>query len=530
MGEVTRMLLCGLICGFALSLEARAGPIWSDYAGDAQHTAISSVASQRLQTIRWQTPVDLAPQYSGNDLLIHYGSPLVTAANTVVIPVKTGATNGFEVDARSGSNGALRWSQASDYILPPHDWTPSFSPAITPAGRLYLPGAGGTVLWRDSVDAASGATGRIAFFGNASYAGNTAAYNSNVFINTPITSDAAGNIYFGYQVTGANPGNLSSGIARIAANGAGTFVSAASAAADGSIAKVVQNCAPALSADGTKVYIAVNRGDFQGGDLLALDATTLATVGKVALKDAATGNDALLADDGTASPTVGPNGDVYFGVLENPFPANHDRGWLLHFSGDLTQQKTAGAFGWDDTASIVPAAMVASYTGSSTYLLMTKYNNYASVGGDGVNKIAILDPNATEVDPITGATVMREVMTHAGVTPDAEFPGLPGAVREWCINTAVVDPFTDSILANSEDGRLYRWSLATNTFSEVIVLTPGLGEAYTPTIIGADGTVYAVNNATLFAVGDIPEPGTIGLAGLAILALARRRRRAQTAD
>jgi uncharacterized repeat protein (TIGR01451 family) len=96
------------------------------------------------------------------------------------------------------------------------------------------------------------------------------------------------------------------------------------------------------------------------------------------------------------------------------------------------------------------------------------------------------------------------VITIAGVTHDDDFPNNPNAVREWCINTAVVDPFTKSVLANSEDGKLYRWDLANNVFSEVITLTPGIGEAYTPTLIGPDGTVYAINNATLFAVGNVP--------------------------
>src|SRR5207248_10540237 len=133
---------------------------------------------------------------------------------------------------------------------------------------------------------------------------------------------------------------------------------------------------------------------------------------------------------------------------------NHDRGWLLHFSADLKSTRTvnsvttplaSGAFGWDDTASIVPATMVPSYHGLSTHLLMTKYNNYAGVGGDGLNKLAILDPGDTQTDSVTGASVMKEVLTITGVTPDQEYADTyPGAVREWCINTAVVDPLTHS--------------------------------------------------------------------------------------
>src|SRR6185295_17502181 len=99
-------------------------------------------------------------------------------------------------------------------------------------------------------------------------------------------------------------------------------------------------------------------------------------------------------------------------------------------------------------------------------------------GDDGVNKIAILDPNASQIDAITGIPIMKEILTIAGPTKEP-VAGKPNAVREWCINTAVVDPATDSVLANSEDGKLYRWDLATNTLSEKITLTAGLGEAYT---------------------------------------------------
>jgi len=86
---------------------------------------------------------------------------------------------------------------------------------------------------------------------------------------------------------------------------------------------------------------------------------------------------------------------------------------------------------------------VPSYHGNSTYLLITKYNNYGGIGtGDGHNRIAILDPNATENDPVIPTTkVMKEVITILGVTPD---PNYPGGVKEWCINSAAVDPFTKS--------------------------------------------------------------------------------------
>src|SRR5689334_9398806 len=111
---------------------------WSGYAHDAQHTGLSAAASQSLNNIAWQTPVDEAPQYSGDELLIHYGSPLVTASNTVVVPVKTTATGNYEVRGIDGATGGIKWKQSSDYILPPHNWTPSYSPTLTAANRLYF--------------------------------------------------------------------------------------------------------------------------------------------------------------------------------------------------------------------------------------------------------------------------------------------------------------------------------------------------------------------------------------------------------
>ena len=478
---------------------------WSDYAHDAQHGDISSAPSQPLNHILWQTSVDLSvPTNNTDELFIHYGSPLITRSNTVIVPVKTTADGGFRIEARVGTNGVLKWMQSTDYVLPSHGWTPSFSPTLTPKNRLYFPGGGGTVYYCDSPDSTNPpVVGQVAFYGMTNYNVNTNAYLANVFINTPITSDRYGNIFFGFQVANSVSVSLTSGVARIDYNGTGIWVAANVIVTNAGIIKVAMNCAPALANDHKTLYVAVNNGTGDwgvGGYLASLDSRTLAPLASARLKDVAIpGNDANVPDDGTASPTVGPDGDVYYGVLENPCCENHDRGWLLHFDGALSQSKIPGAFGWDDTASIVPASLVASYHGSSPYLLMCKYNNYSDpgIGGNGSNKIAVLDPRNMQVDPVTGTTVMKEVLTIVGPTPNTGQPG----VREWCINAAAVDPFTKSILANNEDGKLYRWDLTFNTLSETVTLTPGIGEAYTPTLVGVDGTVYAINNAILFAVG-----------------------------
>ena len=486
--------------GTSASVQAASTKGWPGHARDAQHTALSLVAAQPLNHIHWQIPVDLNPPTG--TIFIHYGSPLITPAGTVIVPVKTGP-NSFRIEAHNEKTGSLVWQRNTGYQAPFASFIPGLGPVLS-GNKLFIPAAGGTVLVRENPDQATGRMSRLVFYGAENFNADPNFYANAVKINTPITTDSAGNIYFGFVVEGTTPIGLQSGLARISAAGQGSFVTASFAANDPGITKVDMSCAPALSLDAKIVYVGVNSFDFGFGYLLALDSETLNTITAVRLIDPSTAVDAEIPDESSASPAVGPDGDVYFGVLENPFPTQHnDRGWLLHFNSDLTQQKIPGSFGWDDTPSIVPASVVSSYHGTSTYLLMSKYNNYAGLGtGDGINKIAILDPNATEPDPIIPAvSVMNEVVTIKGVTPDPDFPTFPGAVREWCINTAAIDPISKSVLANSEDGKLYRWNLTTNRFSQVITLSSGVGEAYTPTVIGTDGTAFAINDAVLFAIG-----------------------------
>jgi hypothetical protein len=46
---------------------------------------------------------------------------------------------------------------------------------------------------------------------------------------------------------------------------------------------------------------------------------------RVALKDPRNGSIANVTDDSSSTPMVGPDGDVYYGVLGNPFNV---RGWI----------------------------------------------------------------------------------------------------------------------------------------------------------------------------------------------------------
>ncbi len=506
MTRTVSFLLTATLLGSSLLAQkgvpaAPTTPFWPGYGRDPAHNANADVLSQPLQRILWQTPVDLQPQYTGTVLYMHYASPLITRGHLVLVTVKTGVNGDFQVEARHPATGALQWTETTDWVQPPHNWGMPCGSTLTPDNKLATPAAGGTILLRANADQPNSSVTRLAFYGLTAYQQNQALYDADVAISTPITSDAQGNLYFGYQVASGSAVPMSSGIARISSTGVGTYVAASTAAGSTQIRKVVYNCAPAL-ANGS-LYVAVNSSNSSGGSwgyLLKLDPTTLAQQARIRQKDVANPNaDALLLDDGTASPTVGPDGDVYFGVFENQYGANHYRGWMRHFDANLAVTKIAGPFGWDDTASIVPRHMVPQYTGTSQYLLLTKYNNYGGgAGGNGQNKLGVFDPNATMVDPVTGATVMNVVLEMVGPTPD---PTIPGGVREWCINTAAVDVRGKSAIVNCEDGKCYRWHFPTNTLSETITLTAGIGEAYTPTILGPTGISYAMNDAKLYALG-----------------------------
>src|SRR5437773_433987 len=87
-------------CFFALPSGAQvaAAPApavaWAGFAGNAQHTAVATSMPQPFHRIRWRAKVDLHPVLSGRELLIHYGAPMITAANTALVPTRVSARAG----------------------------------------------------------------------------------------------------------------------------------------------------------------------------------------------------------------------------------------------------------------------------------------------------------------------------------------------------------------------------------------------------------------------------------------------------
>src|SRR5690348_10509776 len=307
-----RCLIASLGLSVLLVADAAAQPT---FAGNAQHTANYPTKAQSLNKVNWTTAIDL----NNTGALSHYGAPILTPANTIFVPVKTGATGGFQVNVFHAATGSAMYTLSTDYVQPTHNWILPYQPVLATnptETRLYYPGAGGTVYYINNVDSTShGAPVQQVFYTTLSnYKSNASAFNSSVFIDTPITADSNGNIFFGFRVSGTAPAPLNtsqSGYARIDPNGNGTYVLAGNAAADANIGRDTHNCAPALSNDQSTLYVAVKAFNTESyGYLLGLDSTTLTTKYKVFLKDPRSNNlnNATLLDDSTASPMVGPDG------------------------------------------------------------------------------------------------------------------------------------------------------------------------------------------------------------------------------
>jgi len=482
-----------------------------------------------MTKLKWKMAIDLFPQSAGS---AHYCSPSITANNTVITGVKTGESDGFKIVARAGATGTPMYSVNTDYSIPSTNntyWNCVYPLGLV-QGRVVGAGGGGTLLVNNNADADTKSVTwtRYCFYQPvATYNANPAAY-AGVKISTPIMGSPSQICAFGYTVLDSVPAAISAklgngGVVKMSLNGVYSYRKASDLVPSnpGDVVFPAFNAEPATSADGSYIYEPIVNASQGKYYLVKLSLANLTEVASVHLLDPANGADVWICPCSSASPMVATDGQVFFGALRNNDGSSH--GWMFQFDKNLNQLDAnnkvfpIGAFGWDDTPSLVLAKSVKSYKGKSPYLILTKYNNYKGTGGDGRNRLAILDPKANDVttDRITGIPVMNEVITILGVTCDSQFyachtntnvsdPTVP--VREWCINAAAIDNINRRAIVNSEDGHAYLWDFDTNTLQQGIKLQPATGEPYTSTAIGPDGTAYVVNNANLHALATVTAP------------------------
>jgi hypothetical protein len=397
---------------------------WAMVGHDAQHTSISPVPGQCMGATRMSFSLD----ESNSTILQHYASPLVTSQSTVIVGVRTDSTGLHSVRAVS-ADGTFLWSISSGYQLPPIEsaWAMFYQPVLVgPPGasqRIYFAASAGAVGWRDNLD-------QVAPISSGWISTEAPFRNTSTFVNSALVTDGKG-VFFTTRntISGAQSHLVRVDIAT------GFVLSVEAQALAGTFSSFPNMVAPAFSLTKDLMYLTVT-DDFRHVVLVALNPDTLAVMYSRAPNDPRTLSSLCLAtDDSSASPVVGPDGDVYYGMIGAQLPGDSLPrlvGWLLHYTRRLEASAGFyGGFGWDDTPTIVAPSAVKNYNGTSSYLLFMKQNSYTDIGGNGAHRLVILDPFDFEADSVgTAVPVMKVVLSILSPTL-APTNSFPNARTEW---------------------------------------------------------------------------------------------------
>jgi len=210
-------------------------------------------------------------------------------------------------------------------------------------------------------------------------------------------------------------------------------------------------------------------------------------------------------DDSSASPTVAPDGSVFYGAYSR---YNYAQGHLMQFSASGAYLG-AYRFGWDLTAGIV------SHGG--TYSVVIKDNQYGEVGSYcDVEAVCPSDRTIANSAGYPEAYFITQLNHNLNVEwrfqntntfsctrqPDGSITCVSDhpVGFEWCVNATAIDA-NGVVYANSEDGNLFAIN-PDGTLKQKIFQQLALGAAYTPASIGLDGKIYSQNAGHLFVAGN----------------------------
>jgi len=210
-------------------------------------------------------------------------------------------------------------------------------------------------------------------------------------------------------------------------------------------------------------------------------------------------------DDSSASPTVAPDGSIFYGAYTR---YNYAQGHLMHFSS-TGAYLGAYRFGWDLTPGIA--------THGGTYSVVIKDNQYGEVGSYcDVESVCPSDRTVANSAGYPEAYFITQLNHNLNVEwrfqntnqfsctrqPDGSVTCVNDHPNgfEWCVNAMAID-VNGVVYANSEDGNLYAVN-PDGTLKQSIFQQLALGAAYTPASIGLDGKIYSQNAGHLFVVGN----------------------------
>ncbi len=505
--------------------------------------------------VHYQTPI-----VDGNDVYMEFKAGNFTH-------METWETQDWLEKRLSWQNGQLVevWSHTSDWKPVPFAsrssfngpfWEPVYHPALV-GDFIYTPEAGGTVAKLNTSNGTVAAA--INPFGSSK--------DLNIFVAGPLSADKNGNIYYNaIKLSSGRPWDddvVDSWLVKIAPNNTATKVRFATltpgapAATDpcqiafstsqlpwppsptavppsipcGSQRPAI-NVAPAIAPDGTiytvskaqfvtryNFLIAVNpnltpkwtaslRGHLSDGCgvLLPIGGPGGCRPGATLGVDPEINGPGpgRIFDDGSASPTVAPDGSVIFGTFTR---YNWAQGHLMKFSSSGEFQG-AYEFGWDITPGI--------YSHDGTYSIVTKDNHYGEVGSYcDVEAICPSDRTATHPN-YPEEYFITQLNSNMGVEWKFKNTNTLSCSRdangnvtcvsdhpngfEWCVNAMAIDK-SGVVYANNEDGNLFAINQG-GTLKQKLFQQLALGAAYTPASLGRDGRIYSQNAGHLFVVGN----------------------------
>lgn len=577
------LIAAGFLCaGVALFADG-----WPQWGQNPQHSGSIAVLGQnpnrKLASMVYDPFVAQEQGENGGELLAHYQAPLTDGQDVFMefiggnyvscnppgsyTPFPCGNDNWFnQVWSEKRLHweaGQLveKWSFASDWKPEPDaggelgGWQPVFHAALTTDDGIWVPGAGGTVF-----KLARGSGNLVARYNPF---GST--IDPNTFVSSPLTVDAAGNVY--YNVLKLNITNdpntndpWSFGLPNFDGNG---------------VVDIPGAWLVKITPDGISTKVSYKSLTYDP----AAPTTCKATFGTRTLpwppSPTATPRTVPCLSQRPGvniTPAIAPDGTVYsVSVAHNPFASRY--AYVLAFDSNLNLKWTASmrdrihdgcgvlltiglpggcragqpANGVDPATNEAPAGRVIDQSSSSPVVtpdggvIYGSYTRYNYARGHmfrfdrNGNFMAAFDFGWDSTPAIyqhngTYSVVIKDNHYDAGsycndpvICPTApKGPYFitqlnPNMGIEWQFKNTSTDgthnngfewcinaPAVDqvgNVFVNSEDGRLYVLRQGGTQIGNIF-LNQAVGAAYTPLSLGPDGKIYTENDGILFAVGN----------------------------